>query len=272
MKTVVSFSGGKTSAYMAWWLKNHTDLDLAYVFANTGQEHPKTLEFVDRCDREWGLGVVWVEADVRHGERVGSKARVVSFETASMDGKPFEEVIKKYGLVGAGGYMHCTRELKANPIRDYCENTYETYRLAIGIRVDEIDRMQAGAKEKRLIYPLVSMNPTDKAKVDRFWSAQPWTLDIPPLLGNCVWCWKKSTRKLLTIMDDSPEFFEFPERMEKEHKGRGSDFIFRGRMTVGDLRDAASNPFGRWVEGMNLDLFSELDAHAGCQESCEVVL
>jgi len=272
VKTVVSFSGGKTSAYMAWWLKNHTDLDLAYVFANTGQEHPKTLDFVDRCDREWNLGVVWVEADVRHGERVGSKARVVTYETASRNGEPFEEVIKKYGLPGAGGYMQCTRELKISPIRDYCSQSFGDHAMAIGIRVDEIDRMQEDAKAKRIIYPLVGMNPTDKAKVNRFWEAQSWTLDIPPLMGNCVWCWKKSTRKLLTIMDAMPEAFDFPERMEFEYSGKGSEFMFRQRKTVSDLRKMAAQPFARWQEGMNLDLFSELDAHAGCQESCEVVL
>jgi hypothetical protein len=64
----------------------------------------------------------------------------VSFDTASRNGEPFEEVIKKYGLPGAGGYMHCTRELKANPIRDYAMSLGE-HQMAIGIRVDEIDRI-----------------------------------------------------------------------------------------------------------------------------------
>jgi hypothetical protein len=271
MKTVVSFSGGKTSAYMAWWLKNHTDLDLAYVFANTGQEHPKTLEFVDLCDREWGLGVVWVEAEVFHGERVASKHRVVTYETASRNGEPFEEVIKKYGLPGAGGYMHCTRELKASPIQSYVKSKYgDDYLMAIGIRADEIDRMQADADAKRIIYPLVGANPTDRARVDRFWDRQSFGLEIPPIMGNCVWCYKKSTRKHLTLIRNNPEFYDFPERMEREHSGKGSEFIFREHMTVAALKERAKKPFEMWTEASNLDLFSEMDA--GCQESCEVVL
>lgn len=265
MKTVVSFSGGKTSAYMSWWCQHNLPGEKVYIFANTGQEHEKTLEFVDRCDREWNLGVVWVEADVQHDRRAGSKARVVDFATASREGEPFEDVIRKYGLPGAGGYMHCTRELKANPIRAYAEK-YGKHQMAIGIRVDEIDRMQPDAKTRGIIYPLVAMHPTDKAAVDRFWQAQSWTLEIPPLLGNCTWCWKKSTRKLLTIMRSDPDVFEFPARMEREYAGKGSDFIFRGRMSVHDLRKSASKPFAEWQEGENLDMF------AGCQESCEVAL
>ena len=58
----VSFSGGRTSAYMCWWLlKNKSDeYDFIFVFANTGQEHEKTLEFVNECDKRFGLNLVWL--------------------------------------------------------------------------------------------------------------------------------------------------------------------------------------------------------------------
>jgi hypothetical protein len=276
VKTVVSFSGGKTSAYMAWWLKNHTDLDLAYVFANTGQEHPKTLEFVDRCDREWNLGLVWVEANVHHGRWKSSSHTVVNFQTASRDGAPFEEVIKKYGIPNAS-FPHCTRELKINPIKSVTlELVGADYQMAIGIRVDEIDRMQPDAREKKIIYPLVSMNPTDKAKVNRFWERQSWTLDIPPILGNCTWCWKKTLRKHLTLIKQYPELYKFPRRMEKDyaHAGAGSGqrVFFRKNRSVEDLCELAQFPFPAWQEGENLDLFAGIDENSGCQESCEVVL
>lgn len=49
--TVVSFSGGRTSAYMLRQVLNNNDNlnDLVVTFANAGKEHPATLEFVQEC-------------------------------------------------------------------------------------------------------------------------------------------------------------------------------------------------------------------------------
>lgn len=46
--TVISFSGGRTSAFMLRQVLDHNDdlSDLIVTFANTGKEHPATLDFV----------------------------------------------------------------------------------------------------------------------------------------------------------------------------------------------------------------------------------
>ena len=119
---VVSFSGGKTSGLMAKLMKeNYIDMgykNIIFLFANTAQENEKTLQFVNKCDIKYGLGVVWLEADVVHKQRVGTKHKVVSFETASRNGEPFEDMIKKFGIPNKH-YPHCTRELKQRPIYSY---------------------------------------------------------------------------------------------------------------------------------------------------------
>lgn len=58
--TVVSFSGGRTSAYMlSQVMDSNTDLDdLIITFANTGKEHPATLEFVRECAERWAVPIV----------------------------------------------------------------------------------------------------------------------------------------------------------------------------------------------------------------------
>lgn len=56
--TALSFSGGRTSAYMARQVQlANPSANVTYLFANTGKEREETLEFVRRCDDEWGLAL-----------------------------------------------------------------------------------------------------------------------------------------------------------------------------------------------------------------------
>lgn len=275
MKLCVAFSGGKTSAFMARWCQQnahkHGFTELRFLFENTGQEHEKTLEFVDRCDREWGLDLTWVEAVVHHGERKGSTHRVVDFATASRDGEPFEEVIKKYGIPNHVAKFLCTRELKLNPERSILKEWgWEDCSKAVGIRVDEIDRMMPDAKQRRVVYPLISWQPMDKAAINRFWDRQPFTLEIDPLMGNCVTCWKKTERKLLTIAQREPHRFDFNRRMEQKYGREDRAVFFRGERSTDDIIARSQEPFTPWRENQQDDLFSDMDTPNGCSESCEV--
>ena len=73
--TIISFSGGRTSAYMAYKIKSEMPhMKTAYVFSNTGKEREETLIFIDQCDKKWGLGIVWIESVINQekGTGVGS--------------------------------------------------------------------------------------------------------------------------------------------------------------------------------------------------------
>ena len=63
-KLAISFSGGRTSAVMTkLCVEKFKDThDIAIIFANTGCEHENTLDFVNKCDKHFGWGVVWIEA------------------------------------------------------------------------------------------------------------------------------------------------------------------------------------------------------------------
>src|SRR5882672_246036 len=161
-RLLVSFSGGRTSAFMAKRLKDFYAhiFEMIFVIANTGQEHEKSLIFADRCDREWGLGLVWVEAVVHHGEKIGCTHRIVTFETASRNGEPFEQVIKKYGIPNKA-YPHCMRELKLNPMHSYMESIgWRDASTAIGIRADERRRISKDADKYGIAYPMINLFPT----------------------------------------------------------------------------------------------------------------
>ena len=56
--SVVSFSGGRTSAYMLWRVLQANGGKLppgvVVVFCNTGLEHELTYQFVKECGERWG--------------------------------------------------------------------------------------------------------------------------------------------------------------------------------------------------------------------------
>ena len=272
---IVSTSGGRTSMLMAIWLKRTKShiYNLVFVFANTGQEHEETLNFIKRVDEKWRLGIVWLEAVTHYGERKGCTFREVNYYSASREGEPFESMIIKYGIPNKA-YPHCNRELKLNPMMKWRKEFYPDAKFAVGIRSDEIDRMSIKADKDRVIYPFISMHPTTKSDVLHWWRAYPEIdLRIPEHHGNCKWCWKKSDRKLMTIALDNPEFFDFPKIMEEEYATHGANdderVFFRGKSSANELiARAHTEDFKKFNDPH--DYSYQLDTSNGCSESCEV--
>jgi len=279
-KLIVAFSGGRTSAYMCWWLLNNKadDYEFIFVFANTGQEHEKTLDFVNQCDDRFRLNLIWLEAEVNHGKNIGSTHKIVSYKTAARNGEPFKEVIKKYGIPNAD-WPHCNREMKINPVNSYMRSIglkTKTPR-AIGIRSDEADRMNIkAAKDASIVYPLIKWHPITKEEIRHWWSAQDFDLEVPEHLGNCVTCWKKSNRKLMTIAKNEPERFDFFKSMEKYKNISPREeerVFFRGFNTVDDIFEMAESDFVEFKDNMpelQIRLLDPIDYSNGCSDSCEV--
>lgn len=234
-KLLVSFSGGETSAYMAQWLWNHKqdEYEMIFVFANTGQENEETLKFVRDCESLFNFKCVWIEAGVFHNQRKGNGFKIVDYISASREGEPFEEIIKKHGIPNMST-PHCTRELKQAPIKAYAKSIgWKKYYTAIGIREDEIDRMSSKRKESRLLYPLISMIPMTKQKINFWWSQQPFRLNLKGYQGNCVTCWKKSDNKLYQIAKENEYAFNFFGKME----ARYGNYIPESRLKLMESRN-----------------------------------
>lgn len=285
-KLAISFSGGRTSAYMAkLCLDKYRDShEIIVTFANTGQEHENTLLFVKRCDDYFGTNTVWLEA-VIGPKGVGTRHKIVSFETAARSGEPFEAYIKKHGIPNAG-CPQCTTRLKTEPMESYLKSrgflrgAKLNYDTAIGIRADEFDRISKRRLTHRYIYPLIDAGIT-KADVLAFWRSQPFDLELPgEHYGNCVTCWKKSFRKLMTIAVEQPVRFDFFKRMESEHRKTMSDrgpgrVFFRENKSCLDIMEMAKKPFELYRDEIPRSLEQgtfnlDLDIGSGCSESCEI--
>lgn len=284
---LISFSGGETSAYMTWWMLNFAKdkfKNIEVVFANTGQEHENTLIFVDKCDKELGFNTVWIEAVQHHGQKKSACHRIVSYNEADRVGAVYEDMIKKYGIPNQK-FPSCTRDLKLNPIKSYAKSLGwgDNYTTAIGIRSDEVDRISVNAKKHKIIYPLIQMNPMTKPQINKWWDTQSFRLNITGYQGNCVWCWKKTFRKHYTLIEENPEYYDFPRRMEKTYGEIGPEFkkqfvhgykrtFFRGNKSVDDLfhdYEKIKNSFEKFHDE-NRVYDSSLDIGGGCGESCEV--
>lgn len=242
-------------------------IDAAYIFANTGQEHPKTLEFINRCDSEWGLGVVWLEAVQHKGERKGATHRVVTYASACTDGRLFGEMVAKYG-VSNKSYPHCNRELKLNPMRSYiAEAGLSGHGVAIGIRADEPRRLPEISARGKRVYPMADWWPLTKQDVLEWWEDQPFDLEIEEREGNCVWCWKKSEKKHFANIASNPEWYDVPRELERAFSSakpeRGSQVFFRGALSTDQLF--------RQYDAVEFDprYLPKTDESGSCSESCE---
>lgn len=219
--TCISFSGGRTSAYMLWRVlqeNNGLPEEAKVCFANTGKEDEATLRFVDRCSKEWGVPITWLEY---HQEAPNYK--VVTYEMASRQGEPFEALIKKRNYLPNPVTRFCTIELKIRPIGKYlvdigfAETKSEGENMSmIGIRADEPRRAAKIAEKERI--PLVAAGVT-KAEVGEFWRSQPFDLELPnnngvTMHGNCDLCFLKGGSQILSLIKEKPERAIWWARME----------------------------------------------------------
>jgi 3'-phosphoadenosine 5'-phosphosulfate sulfotransferase (PAPS reductase)/FAD synthetase len=277
-KLLICMSGGRTSAYMTKRiLDEYSELyEISVCFANTGQENDATLDFVKECDEHFGFNTVWIESVVNEG-RVGSTHKVVDYKTASRKGKPFEDVVAKYGIPNIS-YPHCTRELKENPVHSYIKSIgwkKGEYYTALGIREDEPKRVSKKITNINRIYPLVDWFPSDKQDVMDFWSKQDFDLQLHDYQGNCKWCFKKSIKKLFQIMDDDIHIFDFPKMLEEKYGFVGNNKV------KGETSDQPRAFFRDYRSTeMLIELFNETNYKQtnftfddyepeGCAESCE---
>ena len=275
-KLFISFSGGRSSAYMTERIMSEMSekYEIMIIFANTGQERDETLDFVNECDKAYGWGVVWVEAKVKHGERKGSGHVVVTYDTACRNGEVFEDVIVKYGIPNKA-YPHCTRELKLNPMYSYLRSIgwhRGEYQTAIGIRADEKRRVSKKQVADRIVYPMIDWFVTDKSDVNDFWADKTFNLRLQEHEGNCSWCWKKSFKKLHRLARENRQIFEFPATMEGRYGLNGHNIdgnprvFFRGNTSTRELLSVVDMIPD---EGVTRS-FSDGDENSGCSESCEI--
>lgn len=243
---VVLFSGGRTSAFLSKYIKESPKYkNCIFVFMNTGKEDEETLIFADKCNKEFGLDLVYLEALIKKGKGNGTSYKIVDFETASRKGEPFEDMLKKYPLPNNMA-SNCTRELKQRPIDSYLRDNYKDFDIkkVIGIRADESHRKSNNAEKERVIYPLCDEIKADSKFIRSWWDNQSFDLKLKDYQGNCDLCFKKSLKKRLTIIKENPEKAKWWLEMEQKYSSEEIPrFDLRTNKSIQELIEMSKRPF-----------------------------
>ena len=252
---VVSFSGGRSSAYMlARIVEAHGGSlpgDIHVVFANTGMERAETLDFVEACARAWGVEIHWVEYcwDAPH------RTRIVERATASTAGEPYATLIDRKGFAPSVTMRFCSGFLKRDRIEAFARHRLglKAWHAAIGLRADEprrVRRMRAASCGSRTggrsSLPLADAG-IRQADVQTWWSHQPFDLAIPSWAGNCDLCFLKGRGKLMRLIRAEPARADWwieqeariAQRTGPDGRFRDSMKLFRLGESYAELRNAA---------------------------------
>lgn len=216
--TCISFSGGRTSAYMLYQVLQAHDGkmpdDGIVCFANTGKEEENTLKFVHDCSVNWGVKIHWIEYQ-DHEDPI-SRYKEVTYETAARNGEPFEAIIRKRNYLPNPVTRFCTSGLKIRTMAcflkqsglfDDCSKSELENASWIGLRYDEARRATKIADKRRI--PLYTAGVTVQ-HISEFWDKQAFNLELPTykgrtLAGNCDLCFLKPMNQVATLIAEKPE-------------------------------------------------------------------
>jgi 3'-phosphoadenosine 5'-phosphosulfate sulfotransferase (PAPS reductase)/FAD synthetase len=145
--------------------------------------------------------------------------KVVTYETASRNGEPFEAIIRKRQYLPNPVTRFCTAELKIRTIHKYLRSIgwddHDENSDWIGIRADEPRRAAKIARERT---PLVTAG-IGKTDVGNFWKAQSFDLGLPNFNGvtyhgNCDLCFLKGESQTRSLIAEKPERAVWWAKME----------------------------------------------------------
>ena len=216
----ISFSGGRTSAYLLKQIllanDNKLPNDILVCFANTGKEMPETLDFVHEVEKQWDVDIHWLELEI--SETSGTRrTKKVTYETASRNGEPFAALLTKTQMLPSIRRRLCTVELKINVINRYVQSLgYNEWYSALGLRYDEPKRVHDSRSQ---MYRHINICPLYDAKVTNedvldFWRQSNFDLTLPVVAGrtaagNCDLCFLKGTKTTLNLLHERPELADW---------------------------------------------------------------
>lgn len=216
---VISFSGGRSSAYMLHQILKAHDYNLPdyvkVIFANTGKEMPQTLDFVRDVSKSWDVDIIWLEYSGK------KQFKQVCYETASREGEPFAQLIEDKNYLPNMMARFCTSELKVLTIERFMKTA--DYLHIVGIRGDEPRRAVKIKTRENHYVPLYEAKVSED-DVSKFWQSQEFDLAMPPAgvntLSNCDLCFLKGYSIKQSIVEHDPSIADWWVAQEEKINSR----------------------------------------------------
>jgi 3'-phosphoadenosine 5'-phosphosulfate sulfotransferase (PAPS reductase)/FAD synthetase len=303
--TLVSFSGGRTSALMLflilWAHGGRLPDHVVVAFANTGREREETLRFVHECEARWRVPIYWVEwrpppARRKAGEpkrQIGESAAMrferVGFNSADRSGRWFAELIRRKQFLPNQDMRYCTTSLKIETMKHLMLALgYRKWRNVVGLRADEPHRVlkqflrNQDARERWQTACPLFMTGILKRFVTRFWlgrnrdpkritSPLPMGFDLGLMdyEGNCDLCFLKGRGRKARIIRERPDLAGW--WVEQEAQGISRQGVVR-RAAMFDKRISMIDLIALVESSPELDAIVDPDgrddADAECGVSC----
>jgi hypothetical protein len=211
---ILALSGGKDSAALAVYMRDkHPEIDMEYVFTDSGCELPETYEYLDRIRAVLNIDITVIKSE-----------------------RNFDYWLQYYkGVLPSPQNRWCTRHLKLEPFEDYIgDNVAYSY---IAIRADE-NRKGYQDKKGTIIpkYPFVEDGIVLQDVIDILNNSG---LGLPGYYGwrkrsGCYFCFYQTDNEWKGLRKYHPVEFEKACIYEENHSD-GRIYTWRGKNTSGYL-------------------------------------
>jgi len=265
---ILSVSGGKDSTAMILWALEQ-GIDFKPVFADTGNEHDITLDYVRSLPGITGCPPIqWVKADFSDdfAGRIKRLPKVWGSRGLSLDainsiiahlkptGIPFVDICQLKGRFPSFGMQFCTEYLKIKPIHEFiilplleAGHTTTTY---IGVRSEE-SRARSKLPEfedlgdgRFLSRPLLSWSVSEVFAIHKRHNVEPNPLyKLGSERVGCMPCFMERKGSLRNLSKRFPEHINkialWEEKIKKVSKDGDSTFFARDKTPGIHQKDAS---------------------------------
>ena len=233
---VLGLSGGRDSAALAVWMRDHRpDIDVRYFFTDTGKELPEVYDYLGRLEGFLGKTIEMLNP-----------------------GRDFDFWLAEYGhFLPSPRTRWCTRQLKIQPFQKWLKPHLDAgveVHSYVAIRADERNRKGYVSTKPNItaVFPFVEDNIDHDAVLRILDDAG---VGLPSYYewrtrSGCYFCFYQRKAEWVGLADRHPELFEKAKQIEQkvlteagadgdsnfqDQAMRGRQYTWSGGETLGEL-------------------------------------